>query len=462
MTTLVACTDHGHLDDLEIDGVRVVGVAELCLAPKGIVAHVPEDETRLMVGIHRREASVGAVQAVVRRLGFDPLGVGLVDLAAGAEATALRTSVLATAARTSHYPGASPEQVKLLPSGRTTRRGLLSLGAPAYTGAPRIVEDLCVADEGCRLCATRCPTDALVWQGGSVRYDPNTCVACGICLTSCPTGATVNPSADPRAIEAEIRTAIDESPEPVGIRYRCRGSIIAGEDGWHQVEVPCTGMLTVGWLLTPLVMGAIDVEAVPCQAGGCNLRNDEKLEATLADFDTVLGAFGTITAFDSDREESWLSERSTLRLIEHLALLQPDAACALDTADVGSVSIDPSTCTACQMCAQVCPTDALNTWLDSDGVHIDFDPGSCVGCAQCVATCPEIAQGAISLSRDFDAADLAIGRREVRHEPTPLCELCGKPVAPVAMLNRIEEMLGEGGTATMVLIGSRCVDCRGR
>jgi len=463
MTTLVACSDHGHLNDLEIDGVRVVGVAELCMQPKGMVAHVPEDETRLVVGIHPREASVGAVQAVVRRLGFDPLGVGIVDLAASAEATALRTSVLATAARTSHYAGASPEQVKLLPSNRTTRRGLLSMGAPAYTGAPKVVEDSCVADKGCRLCATYCPADALVWESGSIRYDPKTCVACGICVTSCPTGAITNPSADPKAIEAEIRTAIDESPAPPGIRYRCRGSIVAGEAGWCQIEVPCTGMLTVGWLLTPLVMGASDVEAVPCQAGGCTLHNDHKLEATLAELNTVMGFLGTIPALDSDSDVSWLGERSSLRLIDHLTTsLHPDAACALKNADVGAISIDPSTCTACQMCAHVCPTGALNTWLDSEGVHIDFDPRSCVACAQCVATCPEIEEEAISMTRGFDAADWTVGRRDVRHEPTPLCELCGKPVAPVAMLNRIEDMLGAAGRETVAVISRRCVNCRGR
>ncbi len=470
MTTLVACSDHGHLNDLEIDGVRVVGVAELCLQPKSIVAHVPEDETRLVVGIHPREARLGAVQSIVRRLGFDPLGVGIVDLAASTGATGLQTSVLATAARTSHYTGASPEQVKLLPSNRTTRRGLLSMGAPAYTGAPKVVEDSCVADQGCRLCATHCPTEAMVWEGGSIRYDPNTCLACGICVTSCPTGAITNPSADPKAIEAEVRIAIDESAAPPGIRYRCRSSIVDGEAGWYQIEVPCTGMLTVGWLLTPLVLGASDVEAVPCQTGGCTLHNDQLLEATLADFSTTLDAFGldsddipfTILA-NSAGEEPWFGERSTLRLIDHLTtFLQATAACTLETADVGTISMNPATCTACQMCAQVCPTGALNTWLDSDGVHIDFDPRTCVACAQCVATCPEIEEGAISMTSGFDAADWAVGRRNVRHEPTPLCELCGKPVAPVAMLNRIEDMLGAAGRETMALISRRCIDCRGR
>jgi ferredoxin len=133
-----------------------------------------------------------------------------------------------------------------------------------------------------------------------------------------------------------------------------------------------------------------------------------------------------------------------------------------DTADVGMISIDPSTCTACEMCAQICPTDALRSDPDVTGVRISFDPQVCVGCGQCVATCPELEHAAIELERRFDVSEWAAGRREVRFETTAACEICGEPVAPAAMLTRINEMLGEEAAETMALISRRCITCRGR
>ncbi len=132
------------------------------------------------------------------------------------------------------------------------------------------------------------------------------------------------------------------------------------------------------------------------------------------------------------------------------------------SAPLGMVTIDESTCTACEMCATVCPTDSLSSDRSVPGVRIEFDPRLCVGCGQCVTTCPELAAGAISLSRRFDPHEWVLGRRTVREEEVPVCEVCGGPVAPAAMLERVREMLADDAAETMALISRRCVSCRGR
>lgn len=464
MASALLCADGWSGPPPEMEGQEVLLVEGLCLSPRSMVDLVESDEEELVVAIHRDQANLGEVQSVLRRLGFDPLAVGILDLASVGHPSEVPAALRGTIARARAYPGARPEQVKLLPADRRTRRGFLSLGTPTYTGGPRIDTDLCVAARGCQICVSQCPAGALTWSDGSVSYDPNACIACGICVTACPRAAVENPVATPDAVAAEIVEVVGLGAP--GIRYRCRDAIVAGEPGWHQVEVPCTGMLTVGWMLAPLVLGAASVDAIPCSEGGCRLGNDEKLAATLADVSMVMdhleledGEVAVDQVIASPPSELF-SAGSTGRVLE---LLAPDSM-TLDFsfADVGTVVIDPETCTACLMCSQVCPTGALVGHQNDGGVSLDLNPTLCVACGQCVAQCPEAERDAILMLRRFDGEDRRRGRREVRRDATPRCEVCGGPVAPEAMLARIRSMLGEEHQAALEIIGRRCVDCRGR
>lgn len=470
MTTILFCTEEGALPDIEIEDAVLIGVEDLCEAPRQIASLVSDDEKELVLAVHRDRLQLGALQAAARRLGFDPLSLGLLDLGSVAEGDDLLRAVAATRARLSRFPGSRPEQVKLLSPDRSTRRGLFSIGTPTYVAAPAIEHEICVAGDGCRVCVSGCPAGALSWDGGVIANDKTSCVACGICVTSCPTGAVVNPIVTPDAIEAEISAAIGYGSDPTGIRYRCREAVVASEHGWHQVEVPCTGMLTVGWLLAPLILGAKEVDAVPCSAGGCSLNNGDRLIATMDDASTVLHEVGlddTASLCIDPRPDlmdgiELFGHGSTIGAIRLLSADAPEARASLQAADVGTVTIDSDVCTACEMCANVCPTDALQSGLEDECVIIDFDPRSCVACGQCVLACPEIESNAITMTRSFDLVDWASGRREIRRESTPSCEVCGQPIAPAAMLSRIESILGEDDKGTLALIGRRCVNCRGR
>jgi ferredoxin len=128
----------------------------------------------------------------------------------------------------------------------------------------------------------------------------------------------------------------------------------------------------------------------------------------------------------------------------------------------GVVAIDDQACTACEQCATVCPTGALTAHRTDDVVDITFDAAVCVGCSMCVARCPEKGKGAIVVHRRFDIAELKVGRHTVRTASTVTCEVCGSPIAPSAMLDRIRSMLGPDHMGTLDLIGRRCIDCRQR
>jgi NAD-dependent dihydropyrimidine dehydrogenase PreA subunit len=53
--------------------------------------------------------------------------------------------------------------------------------------------------------------------------------------------------------------------------------------------------------------------------------------------------------------------------------------------------VDPEQCTACRICQEVCPVNAISV---ENVARIDGE--ACTGCGQCVVECP---QGAISLKK---------------------------------------------------------------
>ena len=474
MTQILLCSDH-QTPGLGQNGVTVID--GLCYDPSAL-GSLPDGTQHLVIGLHRDDADSSRFQSSMRRIGLDPLGVGVVDLTSITDQRALAAALAGAVARTEAFPGATPEQAKLAPASRVSRRGLLTAAAPLSIGAPSIDTKTCQADTGCRACVTACPVDALTWKGGSVSYDKTRCVACGICVTTCPVGAVVNPTVTSQAIEAQIAGLIEAYGKPVGIRYHCRGAEQTSDgSGYLGVEVPCTGMLTAGWLLAPLTMGAAAADAVPCEEWGCRLGNDDRIASSLADAKRILDALGLETdrvgrRIDASvppplppppRDGQIFGPGIEQRVIGLLAsIVQTHAAAAsLESTPLGTVAIDPMTCTACSMCARICPTDALHSTSTGD-IVIDLDPRLCVACGQCLDICPESERGAIAMSIGFDLADWAMGRREVRRDSLPRCESCGSPIAPLAMLERIASMLGPEHSAVTGLLNTRCLACRGR
>ncbi len=293
MTTILFCTEEEALPDIEIGDAVLIGVEDLCEAPRQIVSLVSDDEKELVLAVHGDRLQLGALQAAARRLGFDPLSLGLARPGVGRRRRRLSQGCGGHQSASLPIPGISARTGET-PVSRSIHppRASLSIGTPTYVAAPAIEHEICVAGDGCRVCVSGCPAGALSWDGGVIANDKTSCVACGICVTSCPTGAVVNPILTPDAIEAEISAAIGYRSDPIGIRYRCREALVGSEHGWHQVEVPCTGMLTVGWLLAPLVMGAKEVDAVPCSAGGCSPWQRRSPRGDIGDAATVWHELG--------------------------------------------------------------------------------------------------------------------------------------------------------------------------
>ena len=472
--TFVVCGDHGT--PLPHQGwltTNVTGIAELCENPSAI-SQAGNTGLEALV-LHKGEFDLGLIQGAIRMTSVDPLGVPIVML--DDAPTAQQMTVLAAGAIARHrgFRGARPEHAKMLWPTLTLHRHSSGLGFPQYIGAPSIDPSLCSAERGCRLCVESCPVSALKPVSGSITYDVDTCVACAICVTTCPTGATVNPTTTEDQIAAQLRAMVSTAEGPIGIEFRCRAAKPGPiRDGWYPVEVACTGMLTIGWLLAPLVLGAGAVAAPSCGATGCPIGNDDRVSAHLADATSILGELAISEGRMMSNGRGAISEPLTGIDTPSLPNFNDTSVClALGvvagingavftsvTGAVGVVTINELACTACEQCIAVCPAHALGARRHEDTVEISLDPILCVGCGMCVSTCPERGRGAITLKRNFDIAAMTLGPRPILTGSMSTCEMCGSPIAPRAMLDRIHSMLGTEHAGTLDLISRRCLNCR--
>jgi ferredoxin len=475
---VMMCGDGLDRDDRDLIPPAVAVIEGLCNHP-ATVGEIGDDAEGMVLVLHPEELAISDLQAEIRAVGLDPLGVPIIDAAEYAgDPAGLVVAVAGAVARAESFPGSLPAHAKPVFPSRLTRRSLFTIPHPAYVAAPAIDPTVCAAEDGCAKCVAVCPEQAYAWVEGRIVYDKDVCQPCGRCVTACPPGAISNPGASPSAIADQIRAIIAAAPAPVGIAFRCRrGTARPMFAGWHAVEVPCTGMVTAPWAVAPLLLGAAQVAVVRCGDVGCDRELDTASTAVLAFVTDLLVALGidrnrvgptavpiihqampVVAAVDDP-----FGPRSAPRVYEALRVIAGASGAAVggDEAMIGTVSIDPAACTMCTRCTQTCPTGALAGGYVDDGVlTLTFDPTTCTACDQCIAACPEIARGAIAVQHGVDFRGLARGRVEVNRSLTHRCERCGQPVAPAAMLAHIGALVGDE-PALMDRLTRLCLSCRG-
>ncbi|MDR7586274.1 MAG: 4Fe-4S dicluster domain-containing protein [Armatimonadota bacterium] len=127
---------------------------------------------------------------------------------------------------------------------------------------------------------------------------------------------------------------------------------------------------------------------------------------------------------------------------------------------VGVVEIDGAVCTGYGMCARACPSQALGYGEAAGEVWVRFDQARCTACELCVSRCPERARGAIRVSRRLEPEALRAGRRQLFRTSLRRCVVCGAPVAPGPLLDRVLGLLGEDAASLRQVLADCCVSCR--
>ena len=376
---------------------------------------------------------------------------------------------------------------------------------PEYVGEfekPRYFDydaSICVhgsrGQAGCSACLDHCATEAIHSLGERIEVDPFLCLGCGSCATVCPTGAIGYTAPAGEALVDHLRGLLR--------RYREAGGASAvvlfhdGEQGSSAVEqwaasmpesvlpvvVEDTGGIGPDAWLCALAFGAGRVLlAVPPDTPaseraategqlavaraileGAGHPGDRLGVVTIGGDESLLAdAPGPLVA-EPARFAGLGGKRARLqRAIAHLHA-QAGSTTGVQAlpagAPFGAIDVDRDACTLCMACVSVCPTHAVIGGGESP--QLKFREDYCTQCGLCERACPE---DAIGLVPQFDfAAHREPAERLLNEEEMHHCPGCGKPFAPVKVIQRMEERLAEHWMFTDESARRRlwlCEDCR--
>lgn len=431
------------------------------------------------------------VRSYARRVGADAaVGAARVDTVAVAsfgplDRRAERAAALlgAKLAALGASPPSPPDGFRMaFPTGKVSRRSLLSSAGVSYVPVATVGEVGCRGSAACGLCVDACPVGAILPSGRVPEVDRGTCIGCGACVSACPVdGAARLPGADIVGFEKEFE-ALGRRWDGVGLLVGCANAPRLLEDRlagtWLPVKVPCLSIVTPAWALSALAGGARAVAFRGC-GGACRAGAPERVRPMTAFVREALALAGV--ADEEDRVRLLFPEDDDLpagpdpadlkQLGDNspaLGLREPAAtASALavlgavggsitsNGAPFGRVAYDAAGCTMCGLCAAVCPTEAIRFDQGAIAASLDIDRSACVGCGHCETICPE---GVLTVERGVDLIRLGEGAEPLKRSLLVRCRRCGEPVAPSAMLERLRPMLDP---AVLGTIEGLCQRCRG-
>lgn len=292
---------------------------------------------------------------------------------------------------------------------------------------------------GCDACESACPVDVIGIRAGAPVLDGE-CIGCGRCAAVCPTAA----------LHTDGFSLPRHHPPGAGtIRVDC-WRVPPPESPPGALRVPCLFGISAGWLAALFELGATPDER-PIQLldrGGCHNcpaaagRNTAdgtlaKVRAWLSESGVPAAVLPARVSLPSGRPLSpaiptaanalpmgrrgFLRElagsvartvdqitidtaardpvnlRHTLDPIDQLRLatalyrIAARHGRSIPTSALPRLALDAVRCSACGVCASVCPTAALRRRQGADGALLYFEASRCIACGHCADTCPDLA-----------------------------------------------------------------------
>jgi ferredoxin len=347
---------------------------------------------------------------------------------------------------------------------------------------------------GCDRCVQACPVQAIELHAGAPALETAACVDCGACLPACPTDVfsqRVSPEgllvqAAEQAYRAErlaVACAVHPNPAqcqaPVQrvLRHsRCLASLDVDHllaltregrrDVWLD-DTSCTScaigqarrlILKTAEAANILLSGSsrpgnvhlVSEQPDDLRRDGASLPVTQAIPRSLARREifarfTRLGEEAWNEAF-TDRPSATSIPASRQRLLRQLQAWSPAPEAALPVATIpfAAVQVNSDTCSACGLCARLCPTEALR--LDKLGAHDDaesaatpadqaenqnawqlsFQPAVCIACGICALACPE---QAVSYGDELLASALHGDETALADGHLTTCTSCGAALA---------------------------------
>jgi energy-converting hydrogenase A subunit P len=293
------------------------------------------------------------------------------------------------------------------------------------------------AHNNCTSCLDVCPESSLVIERGKFEIRDN-CTSCAVCLGSCPTEALKLENFDPNAFVLSL-SAKEEKVVSCKVNSEC----LAAFDTAHYMsmalrnesEVSCdlshcsSCDMNRGNAISDEIEGKIFLANSYLEQLGLEdkvLVVQEPVEKKQSRFAMFKQAHTSLTQISSE----------TVTQV-HAAGLIPLKMVILKNAlrdrmrDITQTKlhstllftqqeIDFNKCTNCTECIQFCPTKALFSSEDKQGIM--FKGGDCIGCGICHDVCKE---DAISVSKELDVVTMAYDRvQELVHYEMAKCLEC--------------------------------------
>jgi len=389
----------------------------------------------------------------------------------------------------------------LPPKEEISRRDLIfGLLRPHYEIVPAVKEERCRAWHGCSLCVASCPQEAISLKEGSASIDKDKCTACGACLPSCPEEAITSPLLDPEVLDGLLQTLLrpgQGDPQPKVLVISSEDSETLHETATEplspelvELRLPCIGALSPWLLLRSFDLGADGVAIVPCGSTCRHRCRPERWQQVIKFVQALVKEFGvepervrvcslsgeepktsvdSLSAFVEDVKELGQSRlRNRNGQEKHLALVallkdlsrrfRVDGSLGGDEIPFGIVTAKTSdrTCTLCGACPERCPTRAITLREETDLSQLLFDHSRCIACEACVQVCPE---RVLQMEKALDFSRL--GKTTVLAEDRMArCRECGKPVAPLNMIRRMQDQMATGKVSAWSSLSDLCPDCR--
>ena len=156
----------------------------------------------------------------------------------------------------------------------------------------------------CLTCFRVCPHGAIYWDNRAV-ISPVACQGCGICASECPMDAIQLVDYRDDQVEAQILASMEERVDaPQIIAFCCQNSAYeAGQmarlfgsslpEGLQMIKVPCAGKVDVDHILTAFEAGADGVLILACHKDNCKSQQGNTFaEWRVEDAGRLLGEIG--------------------------------------------------------------------------------------------------------------------------------------------------------------------------
>lgn len=293
-------------------------------------------------------------------------------------------------------------------------------------------------DASCQRCEDVCAEIAIFPAGPDLHLDAAACSGCGACVAACPQDALTQPEAAP--VIAARRAG------QVAVALCARHPAAEG-----RRAAACVHALSLADLAALLAEGIDRLALATGDCDACPIRPLTTLEDPLMRLAALANSRGLLPL---RAEPAGAADLALLPPVDDLADparraifgVAPHGApgrdpapvlVALQTAGSGearvyavSPAIDPATCTGCDACLNICPTQAI-TLTAAPAYHLE--PARCTGCRLCVDVCEP---AAITLAPLAPAApDVALSHWRCRacgvptHAPGPIpadgqCRIC--------------------------------------